>query len=190
MFGTPVKTMDLSHAPLDDDASARARVARQLLARVAHVWSPVAVLNTIGYQAATVRSFLEALREGGVELLVDVRAVASSRRPGFAKSRLAANLGDAGVGYVHLRGLGTPADGRAAARAGRFAELRDVYLEHLATPGAQAELAELIGLVQSGRRVCLLCFEADPAHCHRSMVADAIRSQVPVEVAHLFPTDE
>jgi uncharacterized protein (DUF488 family) len=147
-------------------------------------------LATIGYQAATVRSFLDALREAGVEVLVDVRAVASSRRPGFAKSRLAANLAEAGIGYVHLRGLGTPADGRAAARAGQYAELRRIFREHLATPGARTELDELADLVRSGRRVCLLCFEADPAQCHRSMVADALGALMPVEVIHLMPKDE
>lgn len=147
-------------------------------------------LATIGYQAATVRSCLNALREGGVELLVDVRAVASSRRPGFAKSRLAASLAEAGIGYVHLRGLGTPAEGRAAARAGQHARLRSIFREHLATPGARAELDELADLVRAGRRVCLLCFEADPAHCHRSMVADALGALMPLEVTHLMPTDE
>jgi uncharacterized protein (DUF488 family) len=147
-------------------------------------------LATIGYQAATVRSFLDALREAGVELLVDVRAVASSRRPGFAKSRLAANLAEAGIGYVHLRGLGTPAEGRAAARAGQYAELRRIFREHLATPGARAELGELADLVRSSRRVCLLCFEADPEHCHRSMVAAALGALMPVEVMHLRPKDE
>jgi uncharacterized protein (DUF488 family) len=147
-------------------------------------------LATIGYQAATVRSFLDALREAGVELLVDVRAVASSRRPGFAKSRLAANLAEAGISYVHLRGLGTPAEGRAAARAGRYAELRRIFREHLATPGARAELDELAELVRSSRRVCLLCFEADPEHCHRSMVAAALGTLMPVEVTHLSPKDE
>src|SRR3954454_18303552 len=118
--------------------------------------SSVLALATIGYQAATVPSFLDALREGGVELLADVRAVASSRRPGFSKTRLAANLADAGIGYVDLRGLGTPADGRAAARAGQFARLRAIFREHLATPAARAELDELADLVGSGRRVCLL----------------------------------
>ena len=145
---------------------------------------------TIGYEAATVRSFLDALREAHVELLIDVRAVASSRRPGFAKTRLAANLAEAGIDYLHLRGLGTPADGRAAARAGRHDELRAIYMEHLATPGAQAELEALAGIVRSGRRVCLLCFEADPAQCHRSMVAAALASLVPVRIAHLRPADE
>jgi uncharacterized protein (DUF488 family) len=147
-------------------------------------------LATIGYQAATVRSFLDALREGGVELLVDVRAVASSRRPGFSKSRLAANVAEVGIGYVHLRGLGTPAEGRAAARAGQYAQLRRIFREHLATPGARTELDELADLVRSGRRVCLLCFEADPEHCHRSMVADALGALMPVEVIHLMPKDE
>ncbi len=147
-------------------------------------------LATIGYQAATVGSFLAALREVRVELLVDVRAVASSRRPGFAKSRLAATLAEADIGYLHLRGLGTPAEGRAAARAGHHGRMRAIYLAHIATSAAQAELAELIELVQSRRRLCLLCFEADPAHCHRSLVADAVRAAVPVQVEHLRPTDE
>ena len=146
-------------------------------------------LATIGYQAATVGGFLEALRAARVELLVDVRAVASSRRPGFSKSRLAATLAECDIGYVHLRGLGTPAEGRAAARAGRFARLRTIYLRHLATVGAQAELSELVELLRSRRRVCLLCFEADPAHCHRSMVADAVRAILPVRVTHLRPAE-
>lgn len=133
---------------------------------------------------------MEALTDAGVELLVDVRAVASSRRPGFAKTRLAANLTEAGIDYLHLRGLGTPAEGRAAARAGRHDEMRQVFGEHLATPAAQAELETLAGLVRAGRRVCLLCFEADPAHCHRSIVADALAEQVPLQVVHLAPDEE
>ena len=147
-------------------------------------------LVTIGYQGASVGSFLDELKEARVELLVDVRAVASSRRPGFAKSRLAANLEGAGIEYLHLRGLGTPSDGRAAARAGRHQEMREIFLEHLATPEAQAELEHLADIVRSGRRVCLLCFEADPAHCHRSMVAAALAERVPVSIAHLRPLED
>jgi uncharacterized protein (DUF488 family) len=145
-------------------------------------------VGTIGYQAATVDSFLAALGAARVELVVDVRAVASSRRPGFSKSRLAANLAEAGIGYVHLRGLGTPAKGRAAARAGRFAEMQRVYSRHLATLEAKAELSELVELVRSGQRVCLLCFEHDPAHCHRTMVASALHERLPIKVEHLSPT--
>jgi uncharacterized protein (DUF488 family) len=147
-------------------------------------------IATIGYEAATVRTFLAALKEAGVELLVDVRAVASSRRPGFAKTKLAANLHEAGIDYLHLRGLGTPADGRVAARAGRHEEMRAVFLEHLATDEAQAELETLADIVRSGRRVALLCLEANPEHCHRTMVANALASKLDLRIDHLAPSEE
>lgn len=144
-------------------------------------------LATIGYEDATVQRFQDALKEAGVELLVDVRAVAGSRRPGFAKTKLAANVGEIGIEYLHLRGLGTPAEGRAAARAGRHDEMRRIFTAHLETAEAQAELHALADLVRSGRRVCLLCLEADPAHCHRTLVAEAVAELVPVTVDHLRP---
>lgn len=145
-------------------------------------------LATVGYQGATVETFLRSLGGAAVELLVDIRAVASSRRPGFAKSALAANLRGVGIDYLHLRDLGTPAPGRAAARAGRHAEMRRIYLAHLKTPVAQTELEALADIVRTGRRVCLLCFEADAAHCHRALVADALSALVPVRVTHLAPS--
>ena len=145
-------------------------------------------LATIGYQAATMAAFLDALRSARVELVVDVRAVTSSRRPGFAKTALAAHLTEADIEYLHLRGLGTPADGRAAARAGRHDDLRVIYDAHLRTPAAVADLDALSDLVRAGRRVCLLCFEADPAHCHRSLVAAALARRLPVRVSHLMPS--
>ncbi|HEU0051917.1 MAG TPA: DUF488 domain-containing protein [Longimicrobium sp.] len=147
-------------------------------------------IATIGYENATVPRFLDALREAGVDLLVDVRAVASSRRPGFAKSKLAANVGGAGIEYLHLRGLGTPSEGRAAARAGRHDEMHAIFAEHLKTPEAQADLETLATLVRAGRHACLLCLEADPAHCHRSLVAEALKELVPVRVDHLHPAPE
>jgi uncharacterized protein (DUF488 family) len=151
--------------------------------------APRKKLFTIGYEGATVAGFLEALRAAGVELLVDVRALASSRRPGFAKTALAANLGTIGVDYLHLRGLGTPADGRAAARAGKHDEMRKIFLDHMKEDVAQEELARLAEIVRGERRVCLLCFEADPMHCHRRYVVDALDPLVALEVEHLFVKD-
>jgi uncharacterized protein (DUF488 family) len=148
------------------------------------------VVTTIGYEATTVPAFLDALREAGVELLVDVRAVASSRRPGFARTALAANLEEAGIGYVHLRGLGTPADGRAAARAGHHAEMQRIFRAHLETDRAEADMEQLVELVRGGKRLSLLCFEADPAHCHRTLVAAALAKRVPIDVRHLTPWRE
>jgi len=150
----------------------------------------VTTVATIGYESSTMAAVLDALKGAGVELLVDVRAVASSRRPGFAKSKLAANLAGAGIDYVHLRRLGTPSDGRAAARAGRHDEMKTIFREHLATGEAQEELGRLAELVRSGRKVALLCFEHDPAHCHRSLVAAALAERVPIAVEHLMPDDE
>jgi uncharacterized protein (DUF488 family) len=150
---------------------------------------PPATIATIGYEGATIPALLQALGDARVQLLVDVRAVASSRRPGVAKTRLAAHLAAAGIEYRHLRGLGTPADGRAAARAGRYEELRAVYLGHLTTLAAQGELHELADLA-ANRRVALLCFEADPAHCHRSMIAAALGEIMPLDVQHLRPQGE
>ena len=142
---------------------------------------------TIGYEGTTVAEFLEVLRKEHVSLLVDVRAIAGSRRPGFAKTRLAAHLADVGIEYLHLRGLGTPGDGRAAARAGRHAAMHAIFRAHLATPVAQADLATLMSIVGSGRRVCVLCLESDPAHCHRSLIVAEMQQRIPLDVLHLHP---
>ncbi|MFD1704079.1 DUF488 family protein [Methylopila henanensis] len=145
-------------------------------------------LFTIGYEGATPSALADALVEAGVEVLVDVRAVANSRRPGFSKRALAAGLDERGVGYLHLRALGTPADGRAAARAGRHAEMRAIFEEHLRTEGAQGELRDLKELVRNGRRLCLLCFEREPEHCHRQMIAERVDATLDdVTIAHLHP---
>ena len=147
-------------------------------------------LATIGYEGATMADFLDALRREEVGVLVDVRAVASSRRPGFSKTKLAANLEEAGIGYVHLRGLGTPADGRAAARAGKHADMRAVYAAPLKTPVAKADFATLVSMLEGPQRACLMCFEADYQHCHRALIVDALAKTMPVEAVHLVPASE
>jgi uncharacterized protein (DUF488 family) len=145
-----------------------------------------APIFTIGYENATPDRLVAALRAAGVQRLVDVRALANSRRPGFAKRALAASLEAAGIGYEHLRALGTPAEGRAAVREGRPAVMRRIFAAHLAGTEAQAALAGLTETVRH-ERVCLLCLEADPAQCHRSLVAEAVASGAGVAVSHLHP---
>ena len=128
---------------------------------------------TIGYEQTTMEAFLTALTGAGVEVLADVRAIAASRRPGFSKTALAANLAGAGIEYRHFRALGTPADGRAAARAGNHAALKRIYAGQLELPEAMAagaQLAELAG----ERRTALLCYERDPACCHRTLLRAAL----------------
>jgi uncharacterized protein (DUF488 family) len=143
-------------------------------------------LFTIGYEDATPARLVEALRGAGVTTLVDVRALANSRKPGFAKTALSAVLAEAGIGYRHVKALGTPAEGRAAVRAGRPAEMRRIFGAHLAGLEAQAALAALAD--EAGRgTICLLCLEADPARCHRTLVAEAVAATSGVAVTHLHP---
>jgi len=138
---------------------------------------------TIGYEGATVAEFLEALSAAGVERLIDVRALPLSRRSGFSKSPLRAALHEAGIDYFHLRALGTPADGRAAARAGRHEDLKRIYASQLELPEAVAQGAIMLELAAE-RPSALLCFERDPAMCHRSLLLDSVATGAKVE--HLF----
>ena len=116
---------------------------------------------TIGYERATLAQVTKALLHAGVELLIDVRAVAASRRAGFSKTVLATTLREAGVDYLHLRHLGTPKAGRDAARAGRCEEMRTIFSGHL---------------------------EEDPNCCHRQVLTQRLAERMPVQVVDLFAT--
>jgi uncharacterized protein (DUF488 family) len=140
-------------------------------------------LFTIGYEAVTQADFLSTLVAARVERVIDVRALPLSRRPGFSKTPLRGALAEAGIDYVHLKALGTPAPGREAARKGRVAELERIYAGQLALPEALAAAAQLKALVGE-KPAALLCFEREPAGCHRSML---IREVLPeAELTHLF----
>jgi uncharacterized protein (DUF488 family) len=142
-------------------------------------------LFTIGYEQTPSKSVLDELEAAGVKLLVDVRAVAASRRPGFSKSQLAAGLDARGISYLHLRGLGTPKEGREAARSGKFDALHRIYAVHLKTPQAKEELDELSSLVKKSGPVCILCYERDHLHCHRQWIAEIIEDREGVKVENL-----
>jgi uncharacterized protein (DUF488 family) len=138
---------------------------------------------TIGYEATTVPEFVAALRKAGVQRVIDVRALPLSRRPGFSKTPLRAALGGAGIEYVHLKALGTPAEGRAAARAGRHADLERIYAGQLELPEAMAQSAQMLDLA-SEKPSALLCMEREPAHCHRTLLLKAVAPDA--EVVDLY----
>ena len=142
-------------------------------------------LFTIGYEQTPAKAVLDELEQAGVKLLVDVRAIASSRRPGFSKNQLAAGLDERGISYLHLRGLGTPKEGREAARAGKFDALRKIYARHLKTAQAKEELDELSALVQKSGPVCILCYERDHRQCHRQWIAEIIEDRDGVRTENL-----
>ena len=138
---------------------------------------------TIGYEGATQAEFIAALQEAGVTRIIDVRAVPNSRRPGFSKTPLRNALAEAGIDYVHLRALGTPADGRAAARAGKHAEMARIYAGQLELPEAMAQGAQMLDLAAE-RPSAVLCYEREPAECHRTLLLDSVAPDS--EVIHLF----
>jgi uncharacterized protein (DUF488 family) len=142
-------------------------------------------LFTIGYEQTPAKAVLDELAHAGVKLLVDVRAIASSRRAGFSKTQLAAGLDERGISYLHLRGLGTPKEGREAARSGKYDLLHKIYAAHLKTPQAKEELDELSTLVKTSGPVCLLCYERDHTHCHRQWIAEIIEDRDEVKVENL-----
>ena len=126
---------------------------------------------------------MAALKRAGVVTVADVRALANSRRPGFAKRALSAALDEAGINYWHLPALGTPAAGRLAVRQGKPEAMKPIFARHLAGTEAQAALAALRD--RAGQEaVCLLCLEADARHCHRTLVAEALEGST---VKHLHP---
>ena len=141
-------------------------------------------LFTIGYEGATMDEFLSALRTAGVERVIDVRALPLSRRPGFSKTPLRNTLAEAGIDYVHLRALGTPPEGRTAARAGRKAELERIYAGQLELPEAMVAAEEMKRLAAE-KPSALLCFERDPVCCHRTLLWRMTAQSF--EAVHLTP---
>ncbi|MEP9402924.1 DUF488 domain-containing protein [Sphingomonas sp. VNH70] len=141
-------------------------------------------IYTIGYEAATMAEFLAALQAAGIRRVIDVRALPLSRRPGFSKSSLAAELAGQGIDYVHLKALGTPKRGRDAAKRGDVATLQAVYDEQLGLPEAQAQAAIMLGLAAE-MPSALLCYERDPAHCHRTLLLNVVGEGA--EVVALYP---
>jgi uncharacterized protein (DUF488 family) len=141
-------------------------------------------LLTIGYEGCTIDGVLATLRDARVGLLIDVRAVAASRKPGFSKRQLAAGLDQAGIGYLHLQRLGTPKPGRDAVRAGHPDRMVPIFMAHMETLEAQSALVEAKAAAME-RRSCLLCFERDHRHCHRHLVAEMIVSETGQAIDHL-----
>lgn len=131
---------------------------------------------TIGYEFLTQAELIAALADHGVKRVIDTRDVANSRRAGFSKKLLAASLDAAGIGYIHLRRLGTPKAGREANRAGRMQEFWAIYERAFQEPEAQLALLEAEELCRAAP-TALLCFCGDASHCHRDRIARALEEK-------------
>lgn len=139
---------------------------------------------TIGYEGSKPSELFSTLRKNGVKLLIDVRDVPISRKPGFSKTALAQGLADASIKYLHLKGLGDPKPGRVAAREGRYSDFRRIFKSHMLTTAAQQALSEAISAA-SKSVACLLCFEQDHTNCHRCIVAGSMVQTGKFSLFHL-----
>jgi len=131
---------------------------------------------TVGYEHTTLPGLIAGLQAEGVKRVIDTRDVANSRRAGFSKKLLAASLDEEGIGYIHLRPLGTPKAGREANRAGRMDEFRRIYEASFMRPEAQLALLEAEDLIRT-QPTALLCFCGDGAKCHRNRIAEALEQK-------------
>lgn len=138
---------------------------------------------TIGYEGSSAEKVLRTLQETGVEVLVDVRWRPASRKPGLSKTTLGASCDRLGIGYLHVKELGTPPEIMRHFRAtGRYDW--QAYNEFL---GSQHDPLSRVKTLAAAKRVCLLCYEADAAVCHRRFVASAIAEQLGTQVRNLQP---
>ena len=135
-------------------------------------------LWTIGYERLLPPELFAELEAAGIERLLDVRYRPQSRRPGMSKTRLAQALADRGIGYEHRRALGTPPDIRWLFKHGRSDDGRAAFRAHVTENEAEA-LDQLAAELPRGPRTVLMCLEADPATCHRRVLAEALTERLP-----------
>ena len=136
---------------------------------------PVPIVLTIGHSTRTLEEFIRLLQAHGVNRVVDVRTVPRSRHnPQFNKTSLPRALRKAGLGYVHLPGLGGLRHAkRDSVNPGwRNASFRG-FADYMQTPEFEQSLDELIWLANQ-EQIVLMCAEAVPWRCHRSLIADAL----------------
>jgi uncharacterized protein (DUF488 family) len=136
-------------------------------------------LCTIGYEGKTPAEFVQLLKRARVSVLVDVRELPLSRRRGFSKTSLRTSLEAEGIAYTHLRPAGNP----YRAQKADIQKCLRLYAGHL---DRSPEVVELVLDEVRGRRAALLCFEAQPCDCHRSILAARMKASEPqIEIVNL-----
>lgn len=140
-------------------------------------------LFTVGYEGLSLVEFMSLLAENDIEMIVDVRQLPLSRKPGFSKKSLATALNLSGRGYVHIPALGCPKPIRERYRQDHnWERYSEAFLHYLAS---QKDAVDEVSSLAVTTNCALLCFEADYNFCHRSMVANAVKQQTHARVQHL-----
>ena len=144
----------------------------------------MATLYTIGYEATDIERFVAEVRRSRIARVIDVRRNPVSRKRGFAKGALAARLAAEGIGYSHLVDLGPPKDLRDDYRADR--DRARYFARFAAYLAGQGEALASVAALARAERCALLCFERDPATCHRSIIAAHLAQHAALRMEHLF----
>lgn len=139
----------------------------------------MATVWTIGYERLSPEQLVAELEAAGIARVLDVRERPQSRRPGMSKTKLAQRLAAHGIAYEHRRTLGTPAEIRSFYRRSAVREAASRYRVHAEAAAAQELDALAAELAGSGPATALLCLEAEPSACHRSVLGDLLRERVP-----------
>ncbi len=138
-------------------------------------------IYTSGYEQTPVSDFIATMKAAGIEKIIDVRQLPISRRKGFSKNVLRNLLAESDIEYIHLKALGTPKEGRIAAKHGDHAKFHEIFANQMRSPEAKADLETAIDLVQK-QVCCLLCYERKPEDCHRTVVVNAIAKRTKQEI--------
>ena len=142
------------------------------------------MVSTIGYERASLSDFIATLELSEVDVLVDVRDRAQSRRPGFSKTALSAALDKVGISYIHFRELGDPKEGRDAARRGDYNQFRAIFDRVMESNEAKLAIEQIVVLAKNSK-ICLMCFERNQSECHRKIVAERLEVILNVKAQHL-----
>jgi uncharacterized protein (DUF488 family) len=138
---------------------------------------------TIGYEGLDIEAFMSLLTEHRIDMVVDVRELPLSRKPGFSKKALRSLLKLSGREYVHMAELGCPKRVRDRYREdGNWKRYTEGFMKHL-----KMQDNAIVGLssLAASSNCALLCYEADSNFCHRSMVANAVKDYCGARVTHL-----
>lgn len=147
---------------------------------------PQLTVLTIGHSSRPLREFIALLHANGVDCLVDVRSFPYSRHnPHFNKDRLVDTLVESSIRYTHLSGLGGRRRPLPESPNGgwRNASFRG-YADYMLTPEFHVQLREVVELI-THERIALMCAEAVPWRCHRSLIADALTT-CGISVLHIL----
>jgi uncharacterized protein (DUF488 family) len=143
------------------------------------MWTDTSGIIGVGYEGHDISSFIDYLQPWKIDVLVDVRLNAISRKKGFSKTALSSALAEAGIRYEHLPILGNPKDNRGgfwAPGTNAAVQAHEKYRELLLADSPHAAVQYLAQLAAT-EHVALLCFEASEACCHRRLVLEAVTAE-------------